>query len=908
MKFLEKVVSDLLTQNSDLSQFKIVLPGKRPVVFIKKILRERHYSGALPDFITIENFLTEVSGCQPVSGIALWLFAYEQYASVHPEEDFSGFVKWFPTILKDWDDMLKFSTSDTAILSYMLDEERIKNWSENLGVSDDIPRRKYMNFWQKAGRFLPLLKKKLAEKQWSTSGMIHEEARRCAPEFIQKASGGYVFCGFNAFTPVEEILVRGLLQLGKAQCFFEADHYYIDDERQEAGRFLRDIQTWKEFNEHRPFKWIKDDFAQPKDIRVYEVSGNVTQAKVLPEILSQLNDQDYSHTAVVLLDENLLPSCLDALGGVSYLNITMGFPLKNLSFSNAVRQLFYVQKQLEKNDRSYYYSDVLAVLDEMPNSPEDQQVIRTFKSAVEQRNIVYISRAQLAELLGSLSYFHLLEKFSDAETFLDGLIEFCYELKFRETDDILYENISHFEKSFKIIRNQLKPYAFPMRIETMEVLVNQLVNSEVIDFQGEPLRGLQVMGMLETRLLDFENVIILSANEGKLPVGNTQNSYLPFDVRKNFHLHTFEEGDSIAAYHFYRLLQGSQNIHILFNALNSGVNTGEKSRFITQLEIEDPHHELEHIIIENSSEPIAKPLIEIEKTTAVAEKLELWKQKVSASHLTTFIYNPIDFYLTKILGTRETGEVEEELSQRSYGNLVHLALQIIYEKLVGKTLVAGMLDFNSVAISQIVNEAIAKLNHEQDFYRKGMNYIHRSIAERVVGMVVAHDHELLKNGHRLEILGIEEKFEGVRFPINEEATEVVSFYGFIDRVDRLDGTLRIIDYKTARTKNLMIAEPKNSEDAARIEDLFFRDDMKQAMQLSIYAYAALYGPKKMAANLECGIWSFAEASRGMQQLQIFGQQNITPELLQTPMSAVRKVIAEILNSETKFVEQARAVW
>src|SRR5690606_21921752 len=209
----------------------------------------------------------------------------------------------------------------------------------------------------------------------------------------------------------------------------------------------------------------------------------------------------------------------------------------------------------------------------------------------------------------------------------------------------------HFEKSFRVIRNQLAPYRFPVKMETLEVLVNQLVNSEAIDFQGEPLQGLQVMGLLETRLLCFENIILLSANEGKLPLGNSQNTYLPFDVRQHFDLHTFLENDSIYAYHFYRLLQGSSNIHRLFNALSSGVNTGEKSRFITQLEIEDTHHQIENIIIENSSEPISKETIEIEKTASVLEKLEEWKSRVSASHLTSYIYNPIDFYLTKILGT-----------------------------------------------------------------------------------------------------------------------------------------------------------------------------------------------------------------------------------------------------------------
>ena len=908
MKFLNKIITEILAQNSDLSTFNIILPGKRPVVFIKKILKEKQYSGMLPNFFTVEDLIKEVSDKQPVQGIALWLFAFEVYREIQPSEDFANFLKWFPTILKDWDDILKFSDSDKAVLEYMFDEERIKNWSENLGGSEDRPLKKFLNFWQKMNLFLPLLKLKLNEKNWATSGMIHEAAKNKIENYAQKTESKFVFCGFNAFTPVEEKLVRNLMQWDKAQCFFQADEYYIKDQRQEAGKFLRIIKTWKEFTETRNFNWIENDFAQSKNIKVYEVSGNITQAKVLPEIFEEIKDENLSNTAVVLLDENLLPTCLDAMSSVEHLNITMGFPLKNLGFSNAMKQLFYLQKQLEKKDSSYYYNDVLSVLEELPNEEIDQQIILDFKAKIEQRNIVYISKKQFKEFLSDLSYFNLFEKPTSVKTFIDELIAYCYQLKFRELDDILYENISHFEKSFKIIKNQLSPYSFEIKMETLEVLINQLVNSETIDFQGEPLQGLQVMGLLETRLLNFENIILLSANEGKLPLGNSQNTYLPFDVRQHFHLHTFLENDSIYAYHFYRLLQDSQNVHLLFNALSSAVNTGEKSRFITQIEIEDKHHNIEHIIIENSSEPINKQLIQIEKTPSVLQKLEEWKKRVSPSHLTSFIYNPVDFYLTKILGTRETSEMEEELSQRSYGNLVHYALQVIYEKILGKKLSVNDLEFSNQQLVEVMNEAIIKLNHQTDFYEKGMNYIHKSIAERVVRTILEVDKKLIADGNTLEILSVEGNFENIDYFLNEEKTDKVSFYGFIDRIDRLNGKLRIIDYKTAKTKNLLIKEAKKEEEAEKLEQLFFRDDYKQAMQLCVYAYAVLNEKKYPDNFVECGIWSFAEANKGVQNLQIYGEDEITNQSLVSPMKWIKNVIVEILNPSSDFVEEVKQSW
>ncbi|MGX5683422.1 PD-(D/E)XK nuclease family protein [Chryseobacterium cucumeris] len=890
MKFLNKIIHELLAQNTDLSAFNIILPGKRPIVFIRQILEENNYSGFLPNFFTIEELINKIADHQTIQGIPLWLFSFDVYRSLNliPRDDFSDFLKWFPTLQKDWDDILKFSDSDQAVLQYMFDEERIKEWAQDLGEDDDVPRKKFLNFWQNMNVFLPVLKERLQERNWATSGMIHEAAKARIADFAKNTKEEFVFCGFNAFTPVEEKLVRSLLQWNKAQCFFQADRYYFNDERQEAGKFLRNHKTWKEFDDNRAFQWIEDDFNQPKKIKVYEVSGNVTQTKVLPEIFKEINNKTYSNTAVVLLDENLLPASLDVMHGVDNLNITMGFPLKNLSFSNAVKRLFYLQKQLEKNKLSYYYRDVFPILEELPKSAEDEQIINDFKAKVEERNIVYISRKLLHELLGGLSYYGLLQKATGTNGYLDMLIEFCQQVKWLEIDDIQYENVSHFENAFRIIKNQLTPYNIEIKMETLEILINQHINSESIDFQGEPLRGLQIMGLLETRLLNFENVILLSVNEGKLPLGNSQNTYIPFDIRRFFDLHTFLENDSIYAYHFYRLIQDAKNVHLLYNALSSGVNTGEKSRFITQIEMESSH-EIEHLIIENSSEPIATKPIEISKTPIVQERLQKWKEKVSASHLTSYLYNPIDFYLSKILNTSETDEIEEELSIKNYGNLVHYSLQEVYEVLKGKVLKESDLKNSVKAVDEYINIAIEKLKHQPEFYEKGMNYIHKAIAKKVIENVLNHDLELIKQGNKLEIIDIERRFENIDFPL--DGNDKISFFGFIDRIDKLNGTLRIIDYKTARTKNLTV-----KIDQDNVDEYFHNSDRKQALQLCIYHYVVQHLPEFWGFPIETGIWSFADAKKGMVALQ-FDKGNIDDA-----MKSVKSLILEILNPDINFIE------
>lgn len=892
MQFLQRIISELLENHSDLSGLDIVLPGKRPMVFIKRILQEKQYEGLLPNFVTIDELIAELSDNLEIKGIALWLFAFRTYQKVDPAEDFSGFLKWFPTLQKDWDDMMKFSDDDQKILEWMLDEERIKNWGEDLG-EDDNPRKRNLNFWRKMNEFLPILKSDLRKENLATAGMIYQEAFSQLENFAQLTARHFVFCGFNALSRVEGQLVRQLLQWNKAETYFQADRYYIEDERQEAGKFLRETIKWKEFDDNRQFKWIDDQFSQPKKIKTYEVSGNIVQAKVLPEILAQIPTEELSETALVLLDENLLPAVLDSLTSVENVNITMGFPLKNLSFSNAIKKLFYLQKQQEKKSSSYYYADVLPILEELPNDEIDGAIVREFVSKIEERNMVYISKNLLQELLGKLSYFQLLQKPESVLDFLDLLIKFCYELKFKELDDIQYENIAHFEKVFKIIKNQLQLYKIEIKIETLEILINQLVNTETIDFVGEPLSGFQVMGLLETRLLNFKNLIMLSVNEGKLPLGNTQNTYIPFDVRKNFGLNTFLENDSIYAYHFYRLIQSSENIHLLFNALSSGLNTGEKSRFITQLDLESPH-QLENIIIENTSEPIVQELMKIEKNEEVMRLLVEWKNRVSASHLVTYLYNPIDFYLSHILKVRETGEIEEELSQRNYGNLVHYALQFLHEPIKHKILRVSDLEDLIQQTDSAIDFAIEKLKHQPEFYDRGMNFVHKEIAKRVVKNIVEYDLELVKSGAALQIVDLEREIN-CDFYLDENQTDKISFYGFIDRIDQLDGITRVIDYKTAKPKKLTIDLKNNKEE--KLPDLFFRDDYKQALQLSIYKYCITHSLDIDPENVQTAIWSFAEVKNGPQYLNFVDINDSEVE------DSIRNLIAEILNPEVPFEEK-----
>ncbi len=885
--FLQRIAKDLLQQKKDLSEFTIVFPGKRPEIFFKKALLEAGYTGFLPEFYTIEQLIEKVSQTRKIEGISLWLEAYQIYNSVY-EEDLNSFLKWFPTLKKDWDDVLKFQADEKQLLSYMAEEERIKNWSESLGDPTEL-QKKHLDFWRKQSVFLPLLRNKLEEKNYATLGMLYEKAAQNTEIFILSTDQHFVFCGFNALTPVEETIIRKLLQWNKAQVFFDADAYYINDTRQEAGAYLRKFLKWKEFGDHRRFNWISDEFKNEKDIQVLEVPGSITQTRVLPELLVGRSEKELENTAVILLDESLLPPTIQQLSFITSLNITMGYPIDNLKFSSAIRSLFHLQKQLEKNAKSYYYKDVVAFLSQVPANKSDLEIIEKFNSELLSSNLVYLSLAKLEKLLEGLSFFELLIRPVDPKEYISKLIEVIREFKTFVSDDLIYENISHFEKAFVILLNQITFSKVEVTMQTLEVLLSQMIQNEEIQFIGEPLEGLQVMGLLETRLLDFDHIILLSTNEGKLPQGPTHNSYLPFDVRSEFHLPTYVQNDSIFAYHFYRLLQHAEKVDLVYNSVGSGLSTGEMSRFIHQLERESPH-ELKKRVVDTQVLPVEESRLQIEKTDIVKQKLELWKTKASPSHLISYLYNPIEFYNKTVLGLYVEDDIEEELSIKNYGILVHRALQTLYEPLVGKTLNAKDLSDLLPKVNKAIREAIVHIKHQPEAYERGMNYVHKTLAVYAVEGVIQHDLRSVEKGNSLEILGIEKKFTDIPFLLDPSTGETLYFKGIIDRIDRVNGLLRVIDYKSGKTDALILNFSNT------LEPLVLTKEHKQSLQLALYMHFMNEQKEIPVGELQAGIWSFLKPKQGPSFLEF------KEGTLEEAKDSIRGLINEILDPSQPFLE------
>jgi len=445
----------------------------------------------------------------------------------------------------------------------------------------------------------------------------------------------------------------------------------------------------------------------------------------------------------------------------------------------------------------------------------------------------------------------------------------------------------------------VEKHSFINDLKSLKSLYTELVSSETVDFQGDPLDGLQIMGMLESRNLDFETVIITSVNEGILPSGKSNNSFIPFDLKTRLGLPTFKEKDAVYTYHFYRLLQRAKNIHILYNTEPDVLEGGEKSRLISQM-MTDPNKEKEITakIATPAIEPITKMLQEYKKDEGLMQLIRNHAENgFSPTSLSNYIRNPIDFYKRNLLRIDDKNEVEETIAANTFGTIVHDTLEDLYTPFLGEFLSADGLTKAKTKIQSLVQKHFAKSYMDGDMSR-GRNLIAYNVILRYLENYIDSEIEEAKN-HQIKILGVEEKLNiNLNFP---EIDFPVILKGKLDRVDEKDGMLRIIDYKTGKV------ESKNVE-IVNWEDIITDYDYSKAFQL--LCYALMFDDKNPIETIQSGIISFKNLNGGFLKFgtkEKKGSRNkdniITKESLTLFQIELKKLILEISNPEIPFTEK-----
>lgn len=905
--FLSRTIKELQKREVSFSDLTFVLPSKRAGAFLRqeisKTIDQPVFS---PSVVSIEEFTEKVSQLQTIDSTTTLFELYSVYKQSTPKEqteDFEKFSNWGQTLIHDFNEIDRYLVPPNSIFNYLSEIQDINHWSLHQDKTDLV--KNYLAFWKKLPDYYQALKKNLLDKQQGYQGLVYRFASEKIEDFAKEKADNYVFVGFNALNSAEQLIIQNMLAHG-AQIFWDIDEVHFKDNEHDVSLFIREyVKNWPYYREN-PFQKLSRDYSSEKNIEIIGIPKNIGQAKYAGEILSNLDQQELESTALVLGDENLLLPMLNSIpNNIGSLNITMGLPLKNSPFSALFEKLFEIQKV--QNNR-FYYKDVISVLNnsvvKLATKKKSEEAVETIKS----NNLLYLSGKQLLELFGGTSKV-IAACFPENEISPKDVIENFkiliaeFQLVSKGDPDpinlqFLYQHHLVIEQLEELVEN----YEHLNSVSSLHHFYKEISSSNTLDFQGKPFRGLQLMGVLESRVLDFDTVILTSVDEGTLPAGKSTNSFIPYDLKRSFNLPTYKEKDAIYAYHFYHLLHRAKKVYLLHNTDNESQMGGEKSRFLIQLEIEKkPLHKINNSIVVPEVPPIENQLQTVEKSPEIMEKIkDLARDGFSPSALTTYVRNPLDFYRQYVLGIRDKEEVEETIAYNTLGTVVHDTLEAFYMDLKDQQLTIGHLEkFKAETPAEVIRQF--EKTYSTTPLTSGKNLLIFEVVKRYVTNFLNMEISDIKSGKIIIVKEIETylnatlKIEQLDFP--------VKLRGKVDRVDVADGVMRIIDYKTGRVS-------QNQLEILEWEEITSDYD-KFAKPFQVLAYATMLLEKDpLPPDVEAGIISFKNLKEGFLKFAVKGKARgakkdpkITNETLENFNTQLKNLILEICDPEIAFKEK-----
>lgn len=912
--FLYKLAQEILKSHSNtLLDLVVILPNKRAKVFLlaelKKSVSENIFA---PNIISIEDFIQDIAGIRSVDSVELLFEFYNVYLSVtekDQQESFESFANWAKTLLQDFNEIDRYLLDPDKILKYLENIKEIEHWAVSVEKRTELIDN-YLLFWKKLPVYYHALYAYLQDKGLGYQGLIYREAVHNLNHFSENNKNYFLFAGFNALNQAEEKIIQHLLALDTAKIYWDIDETLLHDTFHDAGLFQRKFKSeWIHYKAH-PYEWIVNDFTEAKNIHVIATSKSIGQAKITGSIIEKYaaeNNANLQNVAVVLGEENLLLPVLHALPeSVNALNITMGFSSKNNPAQLLIAKLFKLHNNaLSRNGESYvmYYKDVLDILTHPLIEPYVNAGALVNK--INKNNYTFITHKKITELQAeSNALFEMLFRKWDTSsvTVLENFSQILLQIKARLSYDNEEEKITNaFVYSvFKVINKMITYFENHPNIDdlkTLQAIYKQVIDVAEVSFEGEPLNGLQLMGVLESRVLDFETVIITSVNEGKFPAGKSTNSFIPYDVKREYGLPTYKEKDAIYTYHFYHLLQRAKNIYLLYNADSEGFDAGEKSRFITQLEVEkQPNHNLTFQYFNPDVPNIAYQPMVVPKTESVINRLkEIAIKGFSPSSLTTYIRNPIQFYLQRVLRISETDEVEENIAVNTLGTIIHGTLEALYKPFIGRLLTTADIESCFQKIDAEVLRQFKDVYKEGEI-KKGRNLLAFEVAKRNVFNFLKMEKEALEDGDQVQIIALEQTYERIledhRLPVP------VLIKGNVDRIELRNGKIRIIDYKTGKVeqKNVTLKDWKG-----------LTEDIKNDKIIQILAYAFMFEKETKGLEMEAGIISFKNLNTGFLPFTFKPEKEtntiINADVMEAYLEEIVVLLQTIFNQEIPFEEK-----
>ena len=890
--FIKNVIGKIFSDKKiNISNSIIILPNKRSRVFLKKeISNVSSKTIFAPKIYDIEEFMSVISGIEKISDTELLFEFYNVYKN-HTEdndrETFEEFISWAKTLLKDYNEIDRELCNTESLFDYLKAFKDLTHWSNYEKETALI--KNYKEFWGKIKVYHKDLNDRLARRRRGYQGLIYREAVERIQGYIESTADiNHIFIGFNALSKSESEIIQEIISKN-GKIYWDIDKEYLNSEYNNACLFIQSyLKNWP-YYKNNDLEIFYDNYKGKKNIEVIGTPKNIGQVKYIGQLLNSLNSEELDDTAIVLADETILIPLINSIPqNVKNINVTMGYPLKN---SNIFSFFYMLLSVHSKNQSSFYYKYLLSILSHeliVPILNKETDICQKIKK----ENLIYMTLDEIIEIdkENAAIYKLLFSRWKDASKGISSCIRLIeiikqYHSKKPENDFINVELLYAINKIFMQIKISSKKYDYLKNINSLKVIFRELCEISSTPFNGEPIKSLQIMGMLETRLLNYKNIIISSMNEGILPVGNNNNSFIPYEIKKANNLQTFKEKDAVFAYHFYRLIQRAENVWMLYNTEPDSMNNGEVSRFIKQIEVEGIHKVNNHILV--PATPLKyKTETVYKKTSAVQKKLEtLFNNGISASMLCLYSLDKIKFFENYILGLKEEN-IEETIASSTLGSIIHDALELLYNEYVGIELDKTSLKKLKDRVSNLVLLTSEKYVRKRNL-KKGKNVIIIETAKKYVESVIDIDLKELDKGNKIKIIAVEKEFtSSLQDNINKYKIK-----GKIDRIDEINGKLRVIDYKSGKKiykRNLEIKEISEIRSVNGIYNL----------QLLFYMIG-IY--KEMNAKIiKSGIISLKNINDGLLEGIYEGKSDLCVENIMDFEKELIAMINEILNKDIIF--------
>jgi ATP-dependent helicase/nuclease subunit B len=916
--FIGTTAKYILENYSQPNDVCVVLPNRRAGLFLKKEIASSVNAPIWsPTIFSVEDFIFQLTDLQPADSaeLLLALFRIVKASKGHEEDRFDEFCKWAPALLGDFNEVDMWMADPKALFTNLADIKEIESWSLGEETLTDF-QKKYLHFWDQTGLWYNALRSEMLSRNKAWIGLSHRlVAENIAGNTRLSQWNNIVFAGFNALSSSQEKIFSVLSSGGKAKVLWDIDRYYLEDPMNEAGSFLRKYRE-KFFGAktENDFPHVGDFLAgTKKNITLIAAARNVSQARAAAGFLQQ-EGKDFiaDETAVVLADETLLIPALNSLPQrFSEVNITMGYPMRSTPVFTLLQILFSLQENATRfNIRSregelkFYHHDVIRLLRHpyVVNSASHPDTLIEIIRQIGRRNLTFVTVSKLREIGGNKFQQEIwFEPWTSAEDCIDKLRLVIGQMKMvfnvREEWALDVEYLYQFHLALNKISSLVKDWKEFSTVSAIKNLLLQVFGTSTIPFSGEPLAGLQVMGMLETRCLDFKNVIIVSANEGVLPQQSSQHSFIMYDLRKAFGLPVHQQRDAITAYNFYRLMQRAENICIVYNTDQDTFGVKEKSRYVSQLIYELPKVNrqltVRNIIAgaELDSSPVSDEISILSSEEIIKLAAEKAAKGFSPSLINLFRECRLRFYFRYIAGLQEEKEVEENVDQNTLGTIMHATLEKLYTPYLNQALQVEHIEAMKLLVASTVKESFRKLFPDEEA-DAGKNHLAGKIAVRYISGYLDQESERIKSQlvRKIEntVVGLEETLQCE----TTIGTTRVVYKGSADRIDKMGNITRLIDYKTGQVdeKELKIDSP----------EIFLQNDKQgKAFQLMMYAWLYMQAKDKSAV-VQPGIISFRKNKKGFLHLETPSGQVVTEKSLGDFEKVLMEITKQILSPTTVF--------